>query len=299
MRRVSERVLNPRIIGRRASYGAVAATLACLVALAVVGSAAALPKEPLDKADFIPFANCPTASAAVCIVSDTTAGEFKLGSKTVPIPEGTDIRLQGGLATESFAGQTLIPPLEGPTLSETPLALPGGLTGVPGLGGDVYAVAELAGPVEVNRANLALSLTPAVTLRLKVHLMNELLGENCYIGSEAEPIVLHLTVGRTSPPSPTEPLEGHRSPVEYKDKKRISYIPNSTLVDNTFPVPAATGCGGTLSAIVNPIVNLDAGLPAKAGESRVVMTSSLQETISKWAAKYRPKVKKPRKEKIA
>lgn len=297
MSRVSEKARSPRAGARRVARVAVVVALACLGALAVAGPAAAKTKEPLNKEDFIPFAKCPTASAAVCIVSDTTAGEFKLGSKAVPIPEGTDIKLQGGLPTESFGGQALIPPLEGPTLTETPLAIPGGLTGIPGLGGEVYAVAELAGPVEVNRANLALSLTPAVTLPLKVHLINEVLGEECYIGSDAEPIVLHLTAGRTSPPSPAEPIEGHRNPVEMKDKGRISYIPDSTLVDNTFAVPGATGCGGALSAIINPIVNLDAGLPAKAGESKVSMTASLEETASKWAAKYKPKVKKPKKEK--
>jgi hypothetical protein len=160
-------------------------------------------------------------------------------------------------------------------------------------------VAELAGPIEVNRANLAIPVGPAVTLPLKVHLENEVLGDECYIGSEAEPIVLHLTVGKTAPPSPAEPLEGHRNPIEYKDKKRIVYIPNNTLVDNNFAVPAATGCGGALAALLNPIVNLDIGLPAKAGESKVLMTASLEETASKWAAKYKPKVKKAKKEKAS
>ena len=47
----------------------------------------------------------------------------------------------------------------------------------------------------------------------------------------------------------------------------------------------------------SPIVDLDTGLPAKAGESKVVMMASLEETASKWAAKYKPKVKKTKKEK--
>jgi hypothetical protein len=280
----------------RALVTTLAAIAAVLAALVAAGPAAAI-KEPIVREDFAPFADCPTASSAVCIVSNTTGGEFKLGSKTVPIPEGTVIKLQGGLPLESYVGQTLIAPPDGKTLSENPLTVPGGLTGIAGLGGEVTATAELAGPIEVNRGDLAIPVGPAVTLPLKVKLDNPVLGESCYIGSDAEPVVLHLTVGKTAPPAPAEPAEGHRNPIEYKDKKRITYIPNNTLVDNNFAVPGVSGCGGALSAIVDPIVDLDTGLPAKAGESKVVMTASLEETASKWAAKYKPKVKKTKKEK--
>jgi hypothetical protein len=286
-----------RTKGSRArARGLVTGLVALVAVLAAAGPASAI-KEPVNKEDFAPFADCPTESSAVCIVSNTTGGEFKLGSKTVPIPEGTVIKLQGGLALESYVGQTLIAPLDGKTLSENPLTVPGGLTGIAGLGGEVTATAELAGPIEVNRGDLAIPVGPAVTLPLKVKLDNPVLGESCYIGSDAEPVVLHLTVGKTAPPAPAEPLEGHRNPIEYKDKKRLVYIPNNTLVDNNFAVPGVSGCGGALSAIIDPIVDLDTGLPAKAGESKVVMTASLEETASKWAAKYKPKVKKAKKEK--
>jgi len=73
----------------RALVSTLAAIAAALAALTAAGPAAAV-KEPVVKEDFAPFADCPTESAAVCIVSNTTGGEFKLGSKDVPIPEGTD-----------------------------------------------------------------------------------------------------------------------------------------------------------------------------------------------------------------
>lgn len=280
---------------RRLSATLVAATTTCLIAAA---SAAAV-KEPINKEDFLPFADCPVATSAICIASFTTGGEFQFGNKPVPIPEGTVITLQGGLPKPGYEGQTLIAPPDGKTLSEPAIPVPGGLLGIAGLGGEVYATAELAGPIEVNRADLAIPVGPAVTLPIKVHLSNEVLGNECYIGSDAEPIVLHLTVGKTNPPSGVEPIEGHRNPLEYKDKRRIVYIPNNTLVDNTFAVPGATGCGGALSAIVDPIVDLDIGLPAEAGKSKVVMTATLEETAAEWAAKYKPKVKKAKKEKAA
>ena len=64
----------------------------------------------------------------------------------------------------------------------------------------------------------------AVTLPLKVKLSNEMLGEECYIGSDAEPIVLHLTTGETAPPAGTEPIRGSISPEEglAKAKSRSS-----------------------------------------------------------------------------
>lgn len=290
---VSSTASRARGRGRLAVWTALATAF---MALAAAGPAAAI-KEPINKEDFAPFADCPTESAAVCIVSDTTGGEFKLGSKTVPIPEGTVIKLQGGLPLESYVGQNLIAPPDGKTLSETPLTVPGGLTGIGGLGGEVTATAELAGPVEVNRGNLLVPSGPVVKLPLKVKLDNEVLGENCYIGSDAEPIVLRLTVGKTAPPPPAQPLEGERSPFQAKDKDRIVYLENNKLVDNDFAVPGVSGCGGALSAIIDPIVDLDTGLPAKAGESKVVMTATLEETAAKWAAKYKPKVKKAKKEK--
>ncbi|HEY2217597.1 MAG TPA: hypothetical protein VGH21_08870, partial [Solirubrobacteraceae bacterium] len=93
MRRVSQNIHSGTAGARRAVPAAVAATLAaCLAALAAAAGAGAA--EPINKEDFAPFADCPTATAAVCIVSNTTGGEFKLGNKTVPIEEGTVIKLQ-------------------------------------------------------------------------------------------------------------------------------------------------------------------------------------------------------------
>jgi hypothetical protein len=41
-----------------------------------------------------------------------------------------------------------------------------------------------------------------LTLPIRVHLENATLGNNCYVGSFTNPIVLHLTAGTTSPPPP-------------------------------------------------------------------------------------------------
>src|SRR5271156_4468491 len=51
------------------------------------------------------FSDCPLATSAVCIVSTTINGEFKIGSKTVPI--SLPIVLQGGLLTSELTENTL------------------------------------------------------------------------------------------------------------------------------------------------------------------------------------------------
>jgi hypothetical protein len=275
-----------------------AMAIASAIALLLTAASAASPALASSKLkeEFVPFVHCPLATASACLVSTTTSGEFVLGNKTVAIEK--PVILQGGLATESLYEQPLLAAVGADTLSATPQTVPGGLVGIAGLGGEVTATAELAGPpssVIVDRWNLIGRKTSAVTLPLKIKLSNEVLGEECYIGSESEPILLHLTTGTTSPPAPAESISGSVSVPSGKAKGRIRYIESAVLVDNDFAVPGASGCGGALSAVIDPIVDLDVGIPASAGSSKVIMDSTLEETPEALAAKYLPKEKKKKK----
>jgi hypothetical protein len=270
--------------------------MALAAPLAALGAAPAALASSKLKEEFLPFADCPLASASVCLVSTTTGGEFVIDHKTVPIE--VPVTLQGGLGGESLYEQPLLAAADGATLSKTPLTVPGGLVGIGGLGGEVTATAELAGPpssVIVDRWNLIGEKTPAVTLPIKVKLSNEILGNECYVGTDSEPIVLHLTTGQTSPPSPTEPIRGSLSTLEGKDKGRIKFIEKISLVDNDFAVPGASGCGGSLSPLIDLVLDADVGIPASAGSSTAIMNGSLEEAASEWVAKYKPKQKKTKK----
>ena len=137
---------------------------------------------------FKKFVDCPISAGEYCSYAETLSGEFKLGSKTAPIEN--PLVLQGGLkslGTLQEISMPLIPPLYGAEMvSKTPQKLPGGLTGIgEGLGGEVSATAELVtgGTVLVAPAN-PFGVLPAVTLPIKIHLENELLGPDCYIGSD-------------------------------------------------------------------------------------------------------------------
>jgi hypothetical protein len=294
MRQTLERCLDWMGVG----HGQVRAlALAFATPLAIMGAAPPAMATSALKEDFIPFADCPVASASSCLVSTTTSGKFVIGLKTVSIEK--TVTMQGGLATESFYEQPLLGASDGNTLSKTALTVPGGLVGIGGLGGEVTATAEIAGSpssVIIDRWNLIGQKTPAVTLPIKVKLSNEVLGEGCYIGSDSEPIVLHLTTGTTAPPSPTEPISGRVGNREAgRAKGKIRFIEGASLVDNDFAVPGASGCGGELSPVIDLAVDADVGIPAPAGRNTAIMNGTLEETSAAYAAKYKPKEKKTKK----
>jgi hypothetical protein len=218
------------------------------------------------------FDDCPVNAPNVitCVYSPVTSGEFELGSRDVQINK--TVLLQGGISSTS---PNLVPAANGETLSKTPLTVPGGLVGIEGLGGEVTATAELAGAVELNGANLLERKGTAVSLPLQVKLGNPLLGESCYIGSPSQPVNPHLTTGTTSPPSPNKPISGSVGKITFAAGDRITILPAS-LVDNAFSVPGANGCGGLLSLLIDPLVDVASGVPSAAGHNAAVMNGVLE-----------------------
>jgi hypothetical protein len=246
-----------------------------LVVLAVLGPVApsALAK-PQPNPAYLPFKECPAKTKGVifCLVATTTGGEVKMGNKSVPIEH--PIILQGGV---SKYDEYLVP-ATGQTLISPPQTVPGGLAGIEGIGGEVTARTELAEPpstIAVNEANSVNESGIAVRLPLKVHLENETLGSECYVGGTEDPIVLKLTTGTTSPPSPNTPISGSKGKLSISEGGNIVELSGVSLVDNSFAAPEATGCGGALSFLVNPLVNSIVGLPSAAGKNTAILSGSL------------------------
>jgi len=255
---------------------------ALLCAAALIAAPAAPAANTQLKEEFAEFLDCPEATAGVCTVAHTTSGEFKMGLKQVPIEK--TITLQGGLPFAGLVDENLIPARDGNTLISPPQKVPGGLLGVgllEGITGEVTATATLAGPasdIVVNQFFVAKGGEGvAVVLPLQIKLDNPVLGDSCMIGSESEPVVLHLRT--TKPGVLTTP-----------GKKKITKLSEVTLEDNTFAVPAAKNCG--LSTV---LVNLLAGLPSGAGHNKAVMIGDFEETLDKWALKYAKPPKEKRK----
>ncbi len=277
---------------RRLMKSLFVAAAVALTALGVAGNASA------HTGEWAKFNNCPSTNAEVfkCMQAITRGGKVVLGNKTVPIVN--PVTLQGGVGkavkaeernSKFFAATNGVP-----SLSPTPQPVPGGLTGLVnckeisnflvrlgceavfenGLTG-VNATLELARPASeiiVNENHLSFEEETALTLPVKVHLENPLLGSTCFIGSSSSPIIWHLTTGVTSPPAGTSPLTGTLGEVFFLEEAQILQTKGSELVDNTWSAPSASGCGGFgVELILDPIINASVGVPAAAGKNAAVL----------------------------
>jgi hypothetical protein len=272
-----------------------------LVALGLTASA-----QAKLTGEFTRFANCPykNEKALKCLYSVTEGGEVVLGSKKVPIVN--PVVLQGAYAepVEVKEGADFYPLLaatNGVTLSKAPQPVPGGLAGLVnckeikepilraacelalenGVTG-VNSTLELAKPasaVRVSENNLAGEIGTALELPVKFHLENPFLGSNCYVGSSSNPIIWKLSSGLTKPPAPIEPISGFGGEAEFLEGFQIIKLNGNVLADNAWAAPGVTGCGGLLvELLLNPVVNVSAGLPAAAGKNTAILKNTIYQS---------------------
>lgn len=265
---------------------------AVLVAL-LVPSSSALAVVHHPTGEYAKFNYCPTGNPAVnfCFYSETKSGFLTLGNKTTPIVKPQI--LQGGLnVNESFIS-TFYPAETGNTLPPTPQAVPGGLTGIvapswwPKFLRDLFnetinngftgvtGTVELVKPVEFSLINSILQTGTSTLLPVRVKLSNPFLGSGCYIGSASEPITLKLTTGTTAPPPPNTPIKGALGTFDTNEAITIETLTGTKLVDNSFKVPGANGCGGLFSFLIDPFVDSIVGTPSPAGKNTAVLEGNV------------------------
>ena len=279
-----------------------AASVAALALLVFAGGASAKLTGAFTRFQFCPWTN---TEVDRCVYSVTDGGEVVLGSKKVPIVN--PVTLQGGYGPPIEEGpeegwaKAFFAATNGVTLSKAPQPVPGGLLGLlppesspplvkalvkaateNGLTG-VNSTLELARPaseIKINESHLAEALGVSLILPLKAHLENPVLGSSCYVGSSTSPIYWELTSGETDPPGPNEPITGSTGTVNFIEKSQIVELKDAVLVDNAWEAPAASGCGGLLSAVIDPIINLASGLPAEAGTNTAILENDISETTT-------------------
>jgi hypothetical protein len=248
-----------------------------LLGTLVVGVAAIAMLAPMASAKPAPpyeqFAGCPVGAPGIssCIHSVVQSGKFKLGTKEVPIEK--PIPLTGG--TSELTGPIVFNSEGG--LGVVNQKVPGGVIGLTGLtwlleflGSEaltLYAAAELVGtPVAEGLGVLKLPL--------RTHMINNVLGKNCYIGSAASPISLKLQL--TNEPTLT-----------FDFATEILKVANANYVDKTFSAPGANGCVLTLFGFIpisiNGLVNSASGLPAATGNEAVqlIQTELVEASLVK------------------
>jgi hypothetical protein len=295
----------------RARLMVLATAVACVSVLAMAGSASAY------SGNWARFNQCPVSNPAVvkCLQSVTKGGKVILGKKTVPIVN--PVVLQGGAGESEYneAGEEFVQKFygaaNGETLSKSPQPVPGGLSGLVnckeisnflvrlgcesvfenGLTG-VNSTVELARPateIVLSEGNLAFQEGRALTLPVKVHLENPLLGSTCYIGSSSSPLMWNLTTGTTKPPAPNTPISGSSGKLELIEGEELAVFNNVKLVDNAWSAPGATGCGGFgVELILNPIINASVGVPSAAGKNTAILENTTISVADKGAVLKHP-----------
>jgi hypothetical protein len=270
------------------------------------GPAGAGPGYPPPGGIYKPFTNCPLLNplmqesvggdATGCVAGNVTTGSIKIGNIVTPVVRAVHVQFgiwdppnasAGGdnPAGGQFAGGILPPPVGGvPAMLVTQRdPIPQSLTSALGCpstdpvvenlcqqaatrGGNfnrVFALAQSAGQL----TNFQLT---AWTQRVKFKLINPLLGNNCYIGSDNNPIVLNpqlslATGGKLLQQTDPNPAK-HPNTGVFKLTKAVAS-------DTTFTAPGVTGCGpgGAANINVDEALDAGAGLPAASGVNSLTL----------------------------
>ena len=225
-----------------------------------------------------------------CVSAGSGSGSFKLGS-TEAQAGASDI--QFGLVAP-YPYDVVSP--SGGAIASAPVDVPGGLLGLACPSADplVIAVCNLITDDSLNRVtatvedagppsdfNLAAGTqlgVPIMTLPIKVHLENPLLGSTCYIGTDADPIILR--------PAASDFTGSSFSVVRFREDGTPDsggalsevVISGVTQADTTFAVPGATGCG--TGGVLNSAINSKSGLPSPSGNNSVVLSDGTSFVVT-------------------
>ncbi|MBO0882678.1 MAG: hypothetical protein J2P17_20565, partial [Mycobacterium sp.] len=283
---------------------AVAGAVAALATPALASTSAANTSAgyPPPGGIYKPFTNCPLNNpymhedevgnfgGAACIAATAPSGTITLGNITTPVTEAVHVQFAFA-SNPGFTNYPLpaYPPLAGPSaiLKTKPDVIPGTLTDALSCAtatdatiqnlcqqlvthpeyNTVTALAQEAG--NLRNFNLFDWVQP-----VKFKLINPLLGSNCYIGSDENPVVLHpsLSLG------PGGSLTGAQDPEPtLHPDTLVLALTGAVASDSSFSAPGVLGCGpgGSADVAVDEALDAGAGLPAASGNSLTLNGSFL------------------------
>lgn len=221
-------------------------------------------------AAFPDYSDCPRSTPGILGCVDIQSVEGNLRIKDFNVPLGDSLEIRGGLAAEE-GGATFIPPAGTNGFFAEPVEVPGGLLGIDWLPGNkVLAITELAGPPSSIHLDL---VNFTVSLPVKVRLVNVLLGMNCHIGTNSNPVNLTLITGTTEPPPPNEPITGSIGTVRIVPPSELQLL-GAVNVENSFGIPDSSSCGLGLG-LINLLVDARLGLPSAPGNNSIEVTNNI------------------------
>jgi hypothetical protein len=264
--------------------GLVAATAAA-VALGIAAPAAAYPVQPPP--GWGVFKQCPvtgtlapagSGKVMVCLHGVAAEGTINIGGLDTTF-RGPGV-IQGGTGTlgappswaDALDGQSFSAPQQ--LLAKPVLAALGNPQGVaPPAQSQVYVVAQQAGPMAFGVVGAAV----VTTVPLSFHLLNPLLGPNCYIGTPSDPVVLNLTTGTSGT------LTGTLGSLNVAHGA-IAYTTGTEVVDGQFSTPGATGCG--LGGEWDNAIDTNNGLPSASGANEAILYGSFDLATARQVAHH-------------
>ncbi|MFE6974893.1 hypothetical protein [Streptomyces sp. NPDC057682] len=269
--------------------------LASFTALAAVASIGSATAATTLNGNWAPFSRCPVddpamlaadgaVDSATCVASHSESGSIKLGNTVVPVGASD---LQIGVITHPNGGTTVVSPKGGALVADS-ATVPGGLLGLmcPNDVPVVSSICKTLTDVSLNRVTATIESVnnptdfkllagtttgqPIVTLPVRIHLDNPILGDNCYIGSSSDPILLRPQ-NLTKPAVSTTKFAGDGTTDATGPLGRINLL-GATQTDTTYAVPGTNGCG--LLGALNWAVNLKTGLPSASGNNNVTLDNA-------------------------
>jgi hypothetical protein len=278
--------------------------LVVAAAVAVAGLPATASADTLA-GEWAAFSGCPVDAPAMLAADGSTVVATCLGGGS---PNGTIVMGGTTMATGAVDMQygllnqggvySLVVPADG-GLSGAPIAVPGGLLGlmcpsdIPVISqicdavvgsplNTVTATLEPAGPpTDFDLSAAAVVGRPLMKVPVKVHLQNPFLDPNCYIGSDADPMILTVA-NQTRPTARFVRFAADGTPSPTGDMNYL-VVSGAAVGDTTFAVPAARNCG--LLGLIDSVVNARQGLPSPAGANSL----TLNDTAFKVGGFYNPR----------
>ncbi|MFJ6410035.1 hypothetical protein ACIQK9_31390 [Streptomyces hydrogenans] len=297
------------LVSARTKLATVSA-LTALGAFASMGTATAA--TPVLNGGWGPSTRCPVDAGPMlasdgldtspqCVVSYSFSGSIKLGNTTVPTGK---TNLQIGVVQNADGTNTVVAPAGGALIADS-ATVPGGLMGlmcpsdIPFITdicrqlsdaklNKITATMESVGtPSAFDQIAGVLTDQPIVTIPVRIRLQNPFLGDNCYIGTKTNPILLRPR-NLDAPSFGVVRFNGDGSANEEGDLSRLDLL-GSTQYDDTFAVPGASGCGLGWFGLIDGAVNLKTGLPAASGKNKL----TLNDTQTHLTGLYAPGVLAP------
>ncbi len=243
-------------------------TIAAAAALTTTATAGA---DTLPNAPFGGWGDCPISNpdTSTCVGVTVKGGTMQIGKLSVDVPNDS-LRVAGGVAfpedpnNPNGFDQVFVPPTDGSGgIYSKPINIPGGALGIDLPFNNLFGLNTATATVELagnNTPSLDV-FEQSVRMPVKLKIANPLLGNKCYLGSDATPVQLDLDVTKAGT---LEAIPGANMGASFRNVEHAA---------EPFAVPAASGCGPF--GVLNPIVNWRAGTPSPDAKNSLITTSDV------------------------